>query len=213
MCDPTIALCTLAALSVPAADPTTTETVIAEPPAPQVSAPLYQAEHKPIIVDAIASPEVQAMPETHREDANPAEANHPPVDDSVAQSYEIPVQMPPASSSTVKQTNSPQNSPPNSPTANARFDDTEDLEIWRQQLKRKYGIPDYPTPVTDRYGITGDEANSERWAATMHTRYDLAKYPTPITDRYGANSDDPNAELWLEAMIDRYKLRQHRTVR
>lgn len=79
--------------------------------------------------------------------------------------------------------------------------------LWKAEIKRRYGIGNNPTPVTDRFNrfsSSGRKFASERWRAAIKRTYGIESSPTPVTDRFGATGRRPSSELWRAEIKRRY---------
>jgi len=79
--------------------------------------------------------------------------------------------------------------------------------LWQAEIKRRYGIGNYPTPVTNRFNrfsSSGGKFASERWRTAIKRTYDIESSPTPVTDRFGATGSRPSSELWRAEIKRRY---------
>lgn len=71
------------------------------------------------------------------------------------------------------------------------------LEQWRNEIKIRYGIRNYPTPVTNQFGATAStNSNSETWRNEIKRRYGIRNYPTPVTNEFGGK----NAAEWYRRL-------------
>jgi len=78
---------------------------------------------------------------------------------------------------------------------------------WRAEIKRRYGIPNHPTPVTNRFNRfarSGRKFASEPWRAAIKRNYDIPSSQTPVTNRFGATGSRPSSELWRAEIKRRY---------
>jgi hypothetical protein len=79
--------------------------------------------------------------------------------------------------------------------------------LWRAEIKRRYGIGNHPTPVTNRFNrfaSSGRKFANEPWRAAIKRNYGIDSSPTPVTDRFGANGSRPSSELWRAEIKRRY---------
>ncbi|MFB2934823.1 hypothetical protein ACE1B6_06055 [Aerosakkonemataceae cyanobacterium BLCC-F154] len=78
---------------------------------------------------------------------------------------------------------------------------------WRAEIKRRYGIGNHPTPVTNRFNrfaSSGRKFASEPWRAAIKRNYDIPSSSTPVTNRFGATGRRPSSELWRAEIKRRY---------
>lgn len=71
------------------------------------------------------------------------------------------------------------------------------LEQWRTEIKRRYGIRNYSTPVTNQFGATAStNSNSETWRTEIKRKYGIRNYPTPISNQFGGK----NSAEWYKRL-------------
>ena len=95
----------------------------------------------------------------------------------------------------------------------ARGDRGYSTELWRYEIKRRYGIGEVGTPVTDRFGATkSSRSNTEVWRREIQRAYGLPNNPTPVTSRFGATvSRRPNTSLWAREIKRVYAIPNYPT--
>jgi len=78
---------------------------------------------------------------------------------------------------------------------------------WQAEIKRRYGIDDYPTPVTNRFNrfsASGRKISNELWRSAIKRNYGIESAGTPVTNRFGATGRRPSSELWRAEIKRRY---------